>query len=121
MSVAAFIASQRTEHGVPHAVACRALEVSQDRIVEKDFLTEIGLRTAPYARIDDFDDLRAALGTIGPRAILKTRRFGYDGKGQAVLRTPADAEAAWQRLGGRPVRRGAEADGGRRFQLGDFL
>jgi 5-(carboxyamino)imidazole ribonucleotide synthase len=80
----------------------RALEVSQDRIVEKDFLTEIGLRTAPYARIDDFDDLRAALETIGPRAILKTRRFGYDGKGQARIGDPDEAPSAWEALGRTP-------------------
>ena len=62
-----------------------ALQVSQDRITEKDFLTRLGLITAPYAQVDDAETLAAALATVGTPAILKTRRFGYDGKGQARL------------------------------------
>ncbi len=71
-----------------------ALRVSQDRLTEKTFLQGLGLKTAPFADITDLESLQAAINEIGTPAILKTRRFGYDGKGQARLRTPEDAEAA---------------------------
>ncbi|RDW12094.1 5-(carboxyamino)imidazole ribonucleotide synthase [Paracoccus thiocyanatus] len=60
----------------------RALAVSQDRLAEKDFLTGIGLRIAPYRNVETESDLPAALAELGAPAILKTRRLGYDGKGQ---------------------------------------
>ncbi|WP_323716905.1 5-(carboxyamino)imidazole ribonucleotide synthase [Paracoccus aminovorans] len=60
----------------------RALAVSQDRLTEKDFLTGIGLATAPYRNVETESDLPAALAALGTPAILKTRRLGYDGKGQ---------------------------------------
>ena len=63
----------------------RALAVSQDRITEKTFLQEIGLRVAPYAAVEDAADLARAVADIGVPSILKTRRFGYDGKGQARI------------------------------------
>lgn len=81
----------------------RALEVSQDRFVEKAFFQSLGIPTPPFAAVEtraDFDD---AVRKIGLPAVLKTRRFGYDGKGQAVLRTPEDVEFAWGALGGRPL------------------
>lgn len=78
----------------------RALAVSQDRIAEKDFLTGLGLNVAPYAAVNSLDDLRAALERIGSPAILKTTRLGYDGKGQARLRTAEDAEAAFAAMNG---------------------
>ncbi|MBN9120899.1 MAG: 5-(carboxyamino)imidazole ribonucleotide synthase [Planctomycetes bacterium] len=81
----------------------RALEVSQERLAEKRFFTSLGIPTPPFAAIETVADFRAAVDEIGLPAVLKTRRFGYDGKGQAVIRTPAEADAAWQRLGGRPV------------------
>lgn len=71
----------------------RALAVSQDRLSEKDFLTDIGLRTAPYAAVDTAEELRAALDQIGRPAILKTRRLGYDGKGQVRITGEDTAEA----------------------------
>jgi 5-(carboxyamino)imidazole ribonucleotide synthase len=80
----------------------RALEVAQDRVVEKDFLTGIGLRTAPYAPVESPETLAAALARIGAPAILKTRRLGYDGKGQARLATAADAPAAWAAVAAAP-------------------
>lgn len=64
----------------------RALAVSQDRLTEKDFLTGIGLTTAPYRNVETPDDLPAALADLGAPAILKTRRMGYDGKGQIRFR-----------------------------------
>ena len=71
-----------------------ALRVSQDRIIEKDFLSNLGLRVAPYAQVDDRESLATALESVGAPSILKTRRFGYDGKGQARLTSTADADAA---------------------------
>ncbi len=78
----------------------RALAVSQDRILEKDFLTGIGLMTASYAAVTTAPDLDAALARIGTPSILKTTRLGYDGKGQARLRTPDDAASALAAMGG---------------------
>ncbi|NOD84175.1 5-(carboxyamino)imidazole ribonucleotide synthase [Ruegeria sp. HKCCD6119] len=80
-----------------------ALRVSQDRLTEKTFLQGLGLKTAPFADITDLDSLNAAIEEIGTPAILKTRRFGYDGKGQARLRTPRDAEAALADMAGAPA------------------
>jgi len=60
-----------------------ALRISQDRLIEKDFLTNLGLTVAPYAPVNSEADLRAAVAKVGLPAILKTCRFGYDGKGQA--------------------------------------
>ena len=80
-----------------------ALRVSQDRVTEKDFLTSLGLTTAPYAAVDDAASMQAAVAAIGTPAILKTRRFGYDGKGQARLNAPADAEAALADMRGAPA------------------
>ena len=81
----------------------RALEVSQERLAEKRFFASLGIPTPPFAAIESEADFRAAVAEIGLPAVLKTRRFGYDGKGQAVIRTPAEADAAWERLGGRPL------------------
>jgi 5-(carboxyamino)imidazole ribonucleotide synthase len=80
-----------------------ALEVSQDRLIEKTFFQNLGIPTPPFAAIDTREEYDAALRTIGLPAVLKTRRFGYDGKGQAVIDTKEQAEAAWIRLGGRPL------------------
>jgi len=63
----------------------RALAVSQDRIAEKEFLQGIGLSVAPFAAVDDAASLEQAVATLGTPSILKTRRFGYDGKGQARI------------------------------------
>ena len=81
----------------------RALEVCQDRVTEKRFLQSLDIPTPPFAAVETRAEFDAALASIGLPAVLKTRRFGYDGKGQAVLRTPAEAEAAWERLSGRPL------------------
>ncbi|WP_267463768.1 5-(carboxyamino)imidazole ribonucleotide synthase [Sphingopyxis solisilvae] len=73
----------------------QALEIAQDRLTEKQFVTGLGGRPAPFAAVPDRAALGAALTEIGAPAILKTLRMGYDGKGQARLATPADADAAW--------------------------
>ncbi|MGJ8603367.1 MAG: 5-(carboxyamino)imidazole ribonucleotide synthase [Marivita sp.] len=80
-----------------------ALRVSQDRLTEKAFLQELGLTTAPYADITDAQSLDAALAEIGTPSILKTRRFGYDGKGQARIMTPDDATQALADMQGAPA------------------
>lgn len=80
----------------------RALATSQDRIVEKDFLTSLGLKCAPYANVETADDLVAAVEKVGVPSILKTRRFGYDGKGQVRLKESTNPTSAWQELGETP-------------------
>jgi 5-(carboxyamino)imidazole ribonucleotide synthase len=81
----------------------RALAVSQDRIIEKGFLNETGLATAPWAVVTDAATLDAALARIGTPAILKTTRLGYDGKGQARIMAPDDAAAALEAMQGAPA------------------
>lgn len=80
-----------------------ALATSQDRFFEKNFLTRIGLQTAPYAAVEDAASLERAIDQIGTPAILKTRRMGYDGKGQARLMSPDDAGAALADMAGAPA------------------
>lgn len=77
-----------------------ALATSQDRFFEKNFLTRIGLRTAPYAAVDTAETLELAIDQIGTPAILKTRRMGYDGKGQSRLMSPDDAPQALADMAG---------------------
>jgi 5-(carboxyamino)imidazole ribonucleotide synthase len=77
----------------------RLLAVAQDRLVEKSFFAERGIATAPFARVDSLADLEEAVSKIGPRSVLKTRRFGYDGKGQARIEAGSDVEAAWRAIG----------------------
>jgi 5-(carboxyamino)imidazole ribonucleotide synthase len=79
-----------------------ALSTSQDRLTEKDFLSGLGLRTAPYADITDWASLTKALETFGTPAILKTRRFGYDGKGQVRINDISEAAAALEAVQGAP-------------------
>src|SRR5699024_5781946 len=75
---------------VPVRPGRRALAVSQDRLDEKAFVSGLGIAVADHAPVDDRADLDAAIARIGP-GILKTRRLGYDGKGQARVRGPGDA------------------------------
>ena len=80
----------------------RALSISQDRLAEKKLFHEIGLATPVFAAIDSRDDLARAVERIGTPSILKTRRLGYDGKGQFRLKSLADVDAAWDALAGAP-------------------
>ena len=80
----------------------RSLAVSQDRADEKRFLQSLGLAVAPWAEVEDEASLRAALQAIGAPAILKTRRLGYDGRGQHRLHGPEDVPAALAAAGGAP-------------------
>ena len=77
----------------------RALAVAQDRLAEKTLFRELGIPVPEFATVDSRAELDAALATVGTPCILKTRRLGYDGKGQFRIKSPADADAAWQALG----------------------
>ena len=81
----------------------RALAAAQERIAEKRFVERVGGRPARWAAVDSRDSLTAALDHVGTPAVLKTARFGYDGKGQMRLHGPADADAAWEAIGGPAV------------------
>jgi 5-(carboxyamino)imidazole ribonucleotide synthase len=78
----------------------RALAAAQDRLSEKRLFTRLGIPVAPYAAVSTRAGLDRAIATLGLPGVLKTRRLGYDGKGQALLTRAGDADAAWQRLGG---------------------
>lgn len=80
-----------------------ALRISQDRVIEKTFLQELGLQVAPFADVSDAATMQRAVQAIGAPSILKTRRFGYDGKGQARLRSADDATAALADMNGAPA------------------
>jgi len=75
----------------PLLPGARALEVAQDRLSEKTFVSGLGGRPAPFAAVDDAAGLAEAIAAIGAPGILKTRRDGYDGKGQWRIMAPADA------------------------------
>jgi 5-(carboxyamino)imidazole ribonucleotide synthase len=81
----------------------RALAIAQDRVDEKTFFRDLGIATADFAAIAGPADIKAALPQLGGRALLKTRREGYDGKGQTWVEGEADAEAAWKRIGAKPA------------------
>lgn len=87
----------------PVRPGAKSLELTQDRVTEKAFSNGLGIATAPWAAVDSLETLKAAIETVGTLSILKTRRFGYDGKGQARLKSPSDAEAAWDEIGGQPA------------------
>ncbi len=79
------------------------LRVSQDRVTEKSFINGAGAATAPWAPVNTRAELDQAVRDLGLPAVLKTTRLGYDGRGQAVLRDPADLDAAWARLSPKPL------------------
>ena len=80
-----------------------ALRVSQDRILEKELFGRLGIPTPPYRAVDSLADLEAAVAAVGLPCVLKTRRLGYDGRGQRVLRRRADVGPAWEALGSAPL------------------
>jgi len=92
------LASLRPVHPAP-----AVLRVSQDRVTEKSLVNATGVGTAHWLPISDLSDLERGIGQIGLPAVLKTTRLGYDGRGQAVLRTHQDIEAAWHRLSPKPL------------------
>jgi 5-(carboxyamino)imidazole ribonucleotide synthase len=78
------------------------LATTQDRLAEKTFVTNLGIPTAAFAEISAPADLKTAVERIGRPAVLKTRRFGYDGKGQVTIKNGTDPEAAWCEAGAQP-------------------
>ncbi len=90
----------RLLEGRGHTVhpSTRALEISQDRLVEKTAFRALGIPVAEFANVESFDDLRAAVDTVGLPGVLKTRRGGYDGKGQVVVRNESELEAGFSEL-----------------------
>lgn len=98
VAAARFLADRKPVYPPP-----RALEVAQDRLVEKTFLNDCGIRTAGFRAVDSQADLEAALAEFGGAGVLKTRRLGYDGKGQKVFRAGDDAAGAYDELGAVPL------------------
>ena len=96
-ATAAFLSARR-----PVLPDADALATTQDRLAEKDFLNGLGIGTALYRAVEDGGNLARAVAQIGRPSILKTRRFGYDGKGQAVVREGADLASAFRSLGAHP-------------------
>ena len=90
------------EAEVPIRPGRNALATSQDRLVEKTWLADLGLATAPFAPVETLEQLKDAIDRIGTPSILKTRRLGYDGKGQARLTSPDDANDAFDAMQGAP-------------------
>jgi 5-(carboxyamino)imidazole ribonucleotide synthase len=81
----------------------RSLAVAQDRAREKEFIENCRDRVAPWRSVSSLEDVREAIEAIGVPLVLKTRRYGYDGKGQAWIRSPAEAESAWAAIGEEPA------------------
>lgn len=94
----------------------RALAVAQDRLAEKTLFRELGIPVPEFATVDTRGQLDAAIARVGTPCILKTRRLGYDGKGQFRIKTPADADAAWAVLGAQASRVGLILEGFVAFQ-----
>lgn len=91
------------EQLLPVFPSSRALAASQDRLVEKQLFRRLGVKTAPFAPVDRLVQLEEALHQLGTPAILKTRRLGYDGKGQYFIRESQQLREAWNTLGGVPL------------------
>lgn len=89
-------------HGLNLYPNARAVGIAQDRLLEKRFFAGQGIGTAPFRPVGSLDELTRALEELGVPAILKTRRMGYDGKGQVRLTAVAQAESAWQEVSGVP-------------------
>ncbi len=89
--------------GKPVRPGSRVLAVAQDRVAEKDFARSIGGGTAPYEKVDTLKALIPALERIGRPSVLKTRRMGYDGKGQRIIAHRDNPVEAWDAIGGKPA------------------
>ncbi len=96
-ATAAFLAARKPVRPNP-----RVLALTQDRLLEKEFVQSLGIETAGFAEVADAGALARAVARLGRPSILKTRRFGYDGKGQIQLRDGADLAATFRALGGSP-------------------
>ncbi len=85
------------------APSTRSLEVAQDRAAEKRFIEGCGVRVAPWREVDCASDIKAALEALGAPILLKSRRYGYDGKGQAWVHRADEAAEAWEAIGRQPA------------------
>jgi 5-(carboxyamino)imidazole ribonucleotide synthase len=81
----------------------KSLAIAQDRGREKQFIETTGARVAPWRTIDSLADVEAAVAALGLPLVFKTRRYGYDGKGQAWVRSHGEAESAWAAIGAEPA------------------
>lgn len=95
--------ADRIASSLPLYPGAAALRASQDRLTEKNLFKELGIDVTPFRRVDSAQDLRDAVEVLGLPAILKSRRMGYDGKGQILLRGEQDLDGAWKKLGGQPL------------------
>lgn len=102
-NVPATVASTLKRQAAGFYPPAEALAVAQDRLHEKTLFWELGIPTPPFATIDSLEELHDAVARMELPAVLKTRRLGYDGKGQRVLRAPEDLKPAWEALGGVPL------------------
>ncbi len=90
------------ESKVPVRPGRKVLEITQDRFVEKTFLNGLGAGTAQFCNVESLEDLRQGIERIGTPCILKTRRFGYDGKGQVKIDNATEIDEAWKQVGEQP-------------------
>jgi len=93
--VAKFLQEHTQVYPAPNALA-----VAQDRLIEKDFFQQLNIPTAPYAAVDNLEDLQRVMDDIGYPAIIKSRRMGYDGKGQVVVKSSEQLPGAWEAMQG---------------------
>lgn len=93
----AFLAARK-----PVRPGVRSLELTCDRVREKEFLRSVGVPVQPFAALSSAQDLDLALATVGPHGVLKTRTLGYDGKGQRVVKSAEELAPAWDALGRAP-------------------
>ena len=101
-NVPAEVANFLADHTLIYPAA-NALEIAQDRLTEKNFFHQQNIPTAQFSQVDSLQDLQTALQKIGFPAILKSRRMGYDGKGQVFLKSSADITTAWESMRGNPA------------------
>lgn len=90
------------EKAVPVAPSPSILAITQDRLTEKNFIAAQGVAVPDFANVESLDGLKTAIARLGCPAVLKTRRMGYDGKGQAKIMAPSEAAAAWEAVGQKP-------------------
>lgn len=95
--------AEHLERRVPVFPPSQALAASQDRLTEKSLFTRFAIPTPEYQAVDSREQLREATGHLGFPCVLKTRRFGYDGKGQALLKSDADVDAVWEQYDGQSL------------------
>ena len=99
----ALSAAEQIARSCPLRPGVKALEVAQDRLKEKQFLSRCGIAVAAFQQVDSVDDLQIAIEAVGCPSVLKTRRFGYDGKGQVRLEADSDRGTAYQAIGHAPA------------------